>query len=62
MKVMIKTKSNYRGLNGTWLTVHEAVNKRISCIVNDPEAKDGKLIVDFDISEITMISYSSETK
>lgn len=56
---MIHTKSNYRGLNGTWLTVHECQNKRVSCIVKDPDAKDGKLIVDFDIKEVVMISYSA---
>ena len=61
MKVKIKTKSNYRSLNGEWLEVHEAQGTRISGYVPDASSKDGKIVVDFAISEITEIKYNQKS-
>lgn len=58
MKVLIKTKSNYRDLNGTWLQVHECVGTRVSCIVKDESAHKGQLIIDFNLSEVVEITYN----
>jgi hypothetical protein len=32
MKALIKTKSNYKGLNNQWLDVKEIADTRVSCI------------------------------
>ena len=49
-QVIINTKSNFRGLNGTIQCVAEIVGTRVTCNVYI----DGRLIkVDFHISEVT---------
>ncbi len=58
MKVKIKTKSNYRDLNGQWLDVVEAVGKRITCSVPS-EFQLGAVNADFDLSEVEEIDYSN---
>jgi hypothetical protein len=46
----IKTKSNFRNLNGTFQQVYEIVGKRVTCLVEI----DGKILqTDFSLSEIT---------
>jgi hypothetical protein len=57
MKALIKTKSNYKNLNGQWLEVIEAVGKRISCKHND---NGNNVTVDFTLSEIAELSYASK--
>ena len=52
----IKTKSNYRNFNGSWLQVTEMNHKRITCIAE----VDGKMIkIDFCLSEITGFMYNT---
>lgn len=51
-KVIIKTKSNFRNLNGTIQEVYEIVGTRVTCLINI----DFKLMqVDFNIKEVTFI-------
>jgi hypothetical protein len=54
VKAKIKTKSNYRNLNGTWLVVAEMVGTRVSCIV---EIDGVNKTVDFGLTEITEFNY-----
>jgi hypothetical protein len=55
MKAQVKTKSNFKGLNGQFLTVKEIVGKRVTCLVFSEEL--GKMItVDFTLSEITQFN------
>lgn len=50
-KVIVKTKSNYRSLNGIELPIVEIVGTRVSCKVFDDEI--GKFITsDFGLSEV----------
>lgn len=56
MKVTIKTKSNFRNLNGKLLDVKEAVGNRISCFVETLE--HGVQTIDFNIKEVTSIFYT----
>jgi hypothetical protein len=51
MIVKVKTKSNYRNLNGEWLKVKEIVRTRVSCIIKFAEF--GEQSVDFNLSEVT---------
>ena len=51
MKAIVKTKSNYKGLNGQWLQVSEISGTRVTCIVYSEELN--KMVsVDFSISEV----------
>lgn len=59
MKVVVKTKSNYRNLNGQPLTVKEAVGTRVTCIV---EIDGLNVSVDFNLNEIVEILYSQKDK
>lgn len=55
MKVQVNTKSNYRNLNGQWLTVTEAHGTRVSVLVDF----DGvPTTVDFQLKEIAAIKYN----
>jgi len=47
MKAQVKTKSNFRNLNGQWLDVKEIVGTRVSCIVDTEEY--GKQTIDFSL-------------
>lgn len=49
LKALIKTKSNYKNLNGQWLTVKEFLGSIVACI-----GPDGQTI-DFALSEIEQI-------
>ncbi len=51
MKAQIKTKSNFRGLNGQILNVQEISGTRVSCNYILPESNQ-KIIIDFNLSEI----------
>lgn len=54
MKAQIKTKSNYKNLNGQWLDIKEIFGTRVSCLYFSEEFQ--KIItVDFDLKEITQI-------
>ena len=54
MKALINTKSNYRNLNGQWLTIKEFLGNIVACKFFDMEL--GKEItVDFNIKEIKEI-------
>jgi ppGpp synthetase/RelA/SpoT-type nucleotidyltranferase len=46
----IKTKSNFRSLNGIWLEVESMNGKRVTCYFED-------LKVDFTLSEISEFKY-----
>jgi hypothetical protein len=50
MKAKIKTKSNYRGLNGKWLAIKEIVGTRVTCYVDTPDL--GKITADFALKEV----------
>jgi hypothetical protein len=52
MKAVVKTKSNFRNLNGQALEVHEIAGNRVSCIVYDELAYNGRLITDFTLKEV----------
>lgn len=57
LKALIKTKSNFRNLNGTWLTVIEIKGTRVTCEVFDNELN--KFIsVDFTSKEVKEYEYS----
>jgi hypothetical protein len=61
MKAKVKTKSNFRNLNHTWLTVAEMKGTRVTCIV--PDDISGKsLNVDFTIAEIEEFDYENPNK
>lgn len=51
MLAQVKTKSNYRNLNGVFLPVKEISGKRVSCVVYVEEI-DRNITVDFTLSEI----------
>jgi hypothetical protein len=51
MKALIKTKSNYKKLNGTWLEVKEMTGTRVSCNVYNEELGK-KITVDFNLKEV----------
>jgi hypothetical protein len=51
MQAKIKTKSNYRGLNGQFLKVHEIAGKRVTCEVFQEEFNK-IFLVDFTLKEI----------
>jgi hypothetical protein len=53
MKAQVKTKSNFRNLNGQWLELKEIVGTRVTCIV--PFAEFGSQTVDFTLSEVVKI-------
>jgi hypothetical protein len=53
-KVTIKTKSNYRNLNGTTQDVYEVVGTRVTCLIFVDEFQKS-IQVDFHISEVTFI-------
>lgn len=59
LKAKIKTKSNYRNLNGQWLPVKECKGTRVSCII---ETEIGQQTADFDLSEIAEMDYSEKQK
>lgn len=50
MKAIVKTASNYRGLNGKTLDVVEIVGNRVTCRVEFAEF--GQMNVDFSLSEV----------
>ena len=51
MTATIKTKSNYKGLNGQALKVKELVGTRVTCFYFDPEFNK-EITIDFTLSEI----------
>jgi hypothetical protein len=51
LKVVVKTKSNYKGLNGQILKVKEILNTTIVCLVFLEELQK-EVTVDFNIKEI----------
>jgi hypothetical protein len=53
-QVTIKTKSNYRNLNGTIQPVYEIVGTRVTCLIFVNEFQKS-VQVDFHISEVTFI-------
>ena len=53
-KVTIKTKSNYRNLNGTIQQVYEVVGTRVTCLIFVDEFQKS-IQVDFHINEVTFI-------
>lgn len=57
MKAKIKTRSNYRNLNGQWLKVVEIVGTRVSCLVETEDM--GTQTVDFSLKEVEMMAYKS---
>ncbi len=61
MKVKIKTKSNYRNLNGQWLTVSEMLGKRVTCVIFD-EGCAKKISVDFNLSDVIEFDYENPMK
>lgn len=52
-KALIKTKSNYRGLNGQWLDVKQFLGTLVACIFKDEEGDERT--VDFSLTEIVSI-------
>ena len=52
MKVIIKTKSNYRNLNGTIQNVFEIVSTRVTCLIR---IEFRLMQVDFHINEVNFI-------
>jgi hypothetical protein len=53
MKVQVKTKSNFRNLNGQWLELKEIVDTRVTCIVLFDDL--GRQTIDFTLSEVVKI-------
>jgi len=51
LSALIKTKSNYKNLNGTWLQVSEIVGSRVSCTTFDEEMQK-PITIDFTLKEI----------
>jgi hypothetical protein len=60
MKALIKTKTNFRNLNGTWLPVHQIVGNRVTCIIEDELAYNGELKCDFTMKEISEFRYNEK--
>jgi hypothetical protein len=58
MKAQVKTKSNFRNLNGQWLDVKEIVGTRVSCIVDTEEY--GKQTIDFSLSEVVKLNTNDQ--
>lgn len=56
MKAKVKTKSNYRGLNGHWLPVYEIRGTRVTLTVIDEI--HGEIHADFTLSEIVEFSHT----
>ena len=52
--VKVQTKSNFKGLNGEWLLVHEFLGKLVAVKVPDNET-DKIITVDFNLKEIIEI-------
>ncbi len=61
MKAKINTKSNFRNLNGEWLTVSEMKGDRVTCVFNDDQS-DKTLLADFKIYEIEAFDYDNPNK
>ncbi len=55
MKALIKTKSNYKGLNGKWLDVKEIADTRVSCLHYCQEYKRW-VTIDFNLGEIVQFT------
>jgi phage major head subunit gpT-like protein len=53
MKVQVKTKSNFRNLNGQWLELKEIVGTRVTCTI--PSEMFGSQTIDFTLSEVVKI-------
>ena len=51
MTATIKTKSNFKGLNGQALKVKELVGNRVSCLYFDPEF-NREITIDFTLAEV----------
>jgi len=51
LKVVVKTKSNYKGLNGQVLKVKEILGTTIACLVFSEEFQK-EVTVDFNIKEV----------
>jgi hypothetical protein len=60
MIVKVRTKSNYKNLNNTWLDVVECRGDRVSCIVIDLDGRE--ITSDFTLSEIIEIEWSNKKK
>jgi len=56
MKAKVKTKSNYRGLNGQWLPVYEIRGARVTLTIVDE--LHGEIQADFALSEIVEFSHA----
>ena len=56
LRVLIETKSNYKGLNGQYWLVKEANDTRVTCVIYDAEL-DTEMLVDFHISEVKAMKY-----
>lgn len=54
MRVIVKTRSNFRNLNGQLLTVKEIVGTRVTCEV---EIDGVKMSVDFHLNEVVAAFY-----
>lgn len=54
MKAKIKTKSNYKNLNGQWLEVKEIVGTRVSCLWFSEEFQK-TITIDFSLNEVSEI-------
>ena len=55
IKAKVNTKSNYKGLNGQWLSVKEIVGTRVSCQQFSEDFQTW-ITIDFNLSEITELS------
>ena len=58
MYAKIKTKSNFRNLNGQWLHVKEIAGKRVSCEV---VINGNSRTIDFQLSEVTEMNTKVES-
>jgi len=58
IKVIVNTKSNYRGLNGDVLTVKEVVGTRVSCNIIDEMGRT--ITADFNKSEVCFLDSNIE--
>lgn len=50
-EVLIKTKSNFRGLNNEWCKVHEMEGTRVTCLIWDEQFQK-EVQVDFQLREV----------
>jgi hypothetical protein len=57
LKALIKTKTNFRNLNGTWLEVTEIKGNRVTCLHFDSEL-DRYITIDFTSKEVKEFEYS----